>query len=246
MKSNKKRILIVEDEEAIATGLRFNLQAEGYDALVLPDGPSTLAYFDDHPGTVDLMLLDLMLPGMSGYEICKAVREVEDTLPILVVSARTLTEDRAHAFDCGADQYMTKPFAIPELLSRVRNLLVRNERLIKIGESKARNQTRDNYLFGDVEVDFRKFEVRRGAETHSLTTLELQLLSYFIDHADDVLARGRILKDVWDQSVEVSTRTIDNFVMRLRKYMEADPTNPKHLLSVRGTGYRFVPTPDAE
>lgn len=241
MKSGKRRILIVEDEEAIATGLRFNLQAEGYEAMVLPDGPSTLSHLEEHPGSVDLVLLDLMLPGMSGYEICRSIREMEDILPIMVLSARTLTEDKAHAFDCGADQYMTKPFAIPELLSRVRNLLARNDRLIKIGESKARNQTRDNFSFGNVDVDFRKFEVHRGTETFSLTTLEIQLLSYFIDHAGDVLSRSRILKDVWDQSVEVSTRTIDNFVMRLRKYIEQDAAMPQHLLSVRGTGYRFVP-----
>ncbi len=245
MKSGKRRVLIVEDEEAIANGLRFNLQAEGYDALVLTDGPKTLAYLEEFPGSVDLVLLDLMLPGMSGYEICRSIREMEDILPIMVLSARTLTEDKAHAFDCGADQYMTKPFAIPELLSRVRNLLARNDRLIKIGESKARNQTRENYLFGDVEVDFRQFEVHRGEKIYSLTTLELQLLGYFIDHAGNVLSRSRILKDVWDQSVEVSTRTIDNFVMRLRKYIEADPADPKYLLSVRGTGYRFVPDPDA-
>lgn len=244
MKSGQRRILIVEDEEAIATGLRFNLQAEGYDAFVLPDGPSTLSYLEEHPGSLDLVLLDLMLPGMSGYEICRSIRETEDILPIMVLSARTLTEDKAHAFDCGADQYMTKPFAIPELMSRVRNLLARNERLIRIGESKARNQAKENYLFGNVEVDFRQFQVIRGGETHQLTTLEMQLLSYLIDHANEVLSRSRILKDVWDTSVEVSTRTIDNFVMRLRKYIEADPANPQHLISVRGTGYRFVPELD--
>ena len=243
MKGDRRRILIVEDEEAIAAGLKFNLEAEGYEALTLPDGPSTLNFFEQHPGSVDLVLLDLMLPGMSGYEICKGIREVEDTLPILVVSARTLTEDKAYAFDCGADQYMTKPFAIPEMLSRVRNLLARNDRLLKVGESKARNQNRDNFEFGDVTVDFRRFEVRRGAEVRSLTTLELELLRYLIDHAGEVLSRSKILKDVWDQSVEVSTRTVDNFVMRLRKYIEADPAVPRYLVSVRGTGYRFDPTP---
>ncbi|MCA9080126.1 MAG: response regulator transcription factor [Planctomycetaceae bacterium] len=241
MKSGQKLVLIVEDEESIATGLRFNLQAEGYEALVMGDGPATLTYLEDHPGRVDLVLLDLMLPGMSGYEICRSIRELDPILPVLVLSARTLTEDRAHAFECGADQYMAKPFALPELLSRTRNLLSRNERLMRVGESRARSQTRDNYSFGDVDVDFRKFEVRRGAETSTLTTLEMQLLAYFIDHAGDVLSRSRILKDVWEQSSEVSTRTIDNFVMRLRKYIEADPAIPRYLLSVRGTGYRFVP-----
>ncbi|MCA9089640.1 MAG: response regulator transcription factor [Planctomycetaceae bacterium] len=235
-----KRILIVEDEEAIANGLRFNLQAEGYEATVFGDGPSTLSYIEEHPGSVDLILLDLMLPGMSGYEICRSIRELEPILPILVLSARTLTEDRAHAFECGADQYMAKPFALPELLSRTRNLLSRNDRLMKLGESRARSQSRDNYAFNGVEVDFRKFEVRRGDEVFTLTTLEMQLLAYFIDHEGNVMSRSRILKDVWEQGADVSTRTIDNFVMRLRKYLEADPAYPRHLLSVRGTGYRFV------
>lgn len=235
----REHILIVEDENAIANGLRFNFEAEGYEPVVVGDGPATLRYFDEHPHTVDLVVLDLMLPGMSGYEICRAIRDRDLRVPILVLSARTLSEDKSHAFDCGTDQYMTKPFALPELLSRVRNLLKRSRQLEQVYESAQR----DDFDFGAVHVNFRTFEVKRGNDVNALTTMELQLLRYFIDHEGAVLSRSRILRDVWEQGAEVTSRTVDNFVMRLRKYIEADPGNPTHLLSVRGTGYRFVANP---
>lgn len=232
------RILIVEDEEAIAKGLKFNFEQEGFEAIVLGDGPSTLCYLDEHAGDVDCIILDLMLPGMSGYEICRAIRERDGTVPIMVLSARALSEDRAYAFDCGTDQYMTKPFALPELLSRVRNLLDRARRISRT--TAASSEGPIEYDFGDVHVNFRTFEVRKGDQVHELTTMEAQLLRYFLEHEGTVLPRNRILRDVWAQSAEVTTRTIDNFVMRLRKLIEDDPANPGHLLSVRGTGYRFV------
>lgn len=234
----RKKIVIVEDEAAIASGLRFNFEAEGYDAVVLGDGPSCLDYLDHHLHETDLIIVDLMLPGMSGYEICRSIRERDEQLPIMVLSARTLSEDKAHAFDCGTDQYMTKPFALPELLSRVRNLLRRREP--KAAAPTTVSDTPDTFVFDGVEVSFKAYEVRRGEEVFSLTTMEVQLLKYFIDHAGEVLPRKRILRDVWEQGADVTTRTIDNFVMRLRKYIEEDPSNPRHLLSVRGTGYRFV------
>lgn len=238
-----KQILIVEDEESIATGLKFNFEQEGYSATVVGDGRSALSQFAEGGEGADLVVLDLMLPGMSGYEICRAIRENDSRVPIMVLSARTLSEDRSHAFDCGADQYITKPFALPELLSRVRNLLERNERL-GVGREPARPSI-ESFKFRDVEVDFRTFELRRGDQVYRLTTMEMQLLKFFIDHEGEVLSRTRILKVVWDQSAEVTTRTIDNFVMRLRKYIEIDHAAPRHLVSVRGTGYRFVADPDA-
>ncbi len=241
--SDRKRILIVEDEESIATGLKFNFEQEGYSPTVVGDGRSALAHFAEGGEGADLIVLDLMLPGMSGYEICRAIRENDPRVPIMVLSARTLSEDRSHAFDCGADQYMTKPFALPELLSRVRNLLERNNRLGVGGELQ--RPSIESFKFRDVEVDFRTFELRRGDQVHRLTTMEMQLLKFFIEHEGEVLSRTRILKVVWDQSAEVTTRTIDNFVMRLRKYIENDHAAPRHLVSVRGTGYRFVADPDA-
>jgi two-component system OmpR family response regulator len=239
-----RRILIVEDEDAIAKGLKFNFEQEGFEAVVLGDGPSTLRYLDDHSGEVDCIVRDLMLPGMSGYEICRGIRERDGVVPIMVLSARALSEDRAYAFDCGTDQYMTKPFALPELLSRVRNLLERAQRLNRRPLAEPAGAT--DFDFADVHVDFRTFQVRKGDQVHELTTMEAQLLRYFITHEGTVLPRNRILRDVWEQSADVTTRTIDNFVMRLRKLIEDDPAEPVHLLSVWGTGYRFVATPGEE
>ncbi len=239
MSNEKKQILIVEDEEAIANGLRFNMEAEGYEPVVLGDGPSTLSYFEENSHDVDLIILDLMLPGMSGYEICRAVRERDQTVPIIVLSARTLSEDKSHAFDCGTDQYITKPFALPELLSRVRQLLKRP----RVEPPPKHAVEIEDFQIGEVHINFKTFEVTSPEEKHQLTTMEMQLLRYFIENEADVLSRSKILRDVWDQGADVTSRTIDNFVMRLRKYIEEDPSNPRHILSVRGTGYRFVAEP---
>ena len=234
-----RHILIVEDEEVSARGLQFNFEQEGYEVSMCGDGPAALAAFDENAGRIDCIVLDLMLPGMSGYEICRAIREKDATVPILVLSARALAEDKAYAFDCGTDQYMTKPFALPELLSRVRNLLERHTRLATPPpESGA--ESLDEFDFDDVHVDFRAFQLRKGDRVQQLTTMEVQLLRYFVEHEGAVLPRNQILRDVWDQTADVTSRSIDNFVMRLRKYIEDDPANPVHLVSVRGTGYRFL------
>jgi two-component system OmpR family response regulator len=235
------QLLIVEDEEAIARGLQFNFEQEGYRAVVMGDGPSALRYFEEHAGEIDCVVLDLMLPGMSGYEVCKAIRDRDGIVPILVLSARMLSEDKAYAFDCGTDQYMTKPFNLPELLSRVKNLLDRRQRMTRLTGNSAPPAS---YAFDNVTIDFAKFELRKGEQLSVLTTMEVQLLRYFCEHEGTVLPRQRILRDVWEQSAEVTTRTIDNFVMRLRRYIEDDPAHPRHLVSVRGTGYRFVARPE--
>lgn len=235
------RILIVEDEEAMANGLKFNFEQEGYDVLVAGDGPTALKLFHNAIPPIDLIILDLMLPGMSGYEICTAIRVVNKTIPILVLSARTLSEDRMHAFDCGTDQYITKPFVLDELINRVRNLLERHKTLLNAARQEAtvpENSTK--YEFKHFQVAPESFEVIVGDGRQSLTTQEMQLLRYFIDHEGEVLSRFQILEDVWDEHVDITTRTIDNFVMRLRKLIEPDPSHPQYILSVRGTGYRFV------
>ncbi len=234
------KILIVEDEAAIAQGLVFNFEQEGYEVVHHADGPSALKYFDAHPNDIDLVVLDLMLPGMSGYEICGALRDRDAYIPIMVLSARTLTEDKSRAFDLGVDQYVTKPFALPELLSRVRRLLDR----YRLHRRRQPEYSDDQVDVGRARINFRTFELRVNGETHQLTTMELQLLKYFIANDGAVLARSQILRDVWEQDAEVSTRTVDNFVMRLRRYLEQDPSQPRHLLSVRGTGYRFLSRPD--
>lgn len=229
--------MVVEDEDALARGLAFNLEQEGYEPVVFGNGPDALSYFEQNPDRVALILLDLMLPGMSGYEICRALRKRDGRVPILVLSARTLSEDRSQAFDSGTDQYLTKPFALPELLSRVRNLIDRAQRMGLTHRSAAPGKT---YRFGQVTVDFDAFELRNGGTVYSLTTMEMQLLRYFIQHEGVVLPRSQLLKDVWDEKGDLATRSIDNFVMRLRKFIEPDPGNPVHLISVRGTGYRFL------
>ena len=235
------RILIVEDEEALALGLKFNFEQERYDVLLAGDGPTALKLFHAATPAVDLVILDLMLPGMSGYEICKAIRVTDKLVPVLVLSARTLSEDKMHAFDCGTDQYMTKPFALPELLNRVRNLLERHKTLLHATRPvDVATTPQPSFVFENFRLDPQTFEVVVGDKRQSLTTQEMQLLRYFIEHEGEVLSRHQILEAVWDQNTDVTTRTIDNFVLRLRKLIEPDTTRPRYILSVRGTGYRFV------
>ena len=237
--SQKPRILIVEDEAAIARGLVYNFEQEGYETVSVSDGTAALRQFEPDAPPVDLVVLDLMLPGVSGYEICEQIRRTHPHVPVLILSARTLTEDKVRAFDLGGDQYMTKPFALPELLARVRRLLERPAP----GDSAAMVPlSGDTVTFNGTTVNFATFEVRRAGQTHRLTTMEMTLLRYFVERPGRVLSRADLMRDVWSQSADVSSRSIDNFVMRLRRYLEDNPSEPRHLLSVRGTGYRFEPT----
>ncbi len=237
------RILVVEDEDAIARGLRFNFEREGHQVDVAGDGPTALEIYESAQPPIDLVILDLMLPLMSGYEICRTLRRLDTEIPIMALTARTLSEDKVQAFDVGVDQYMTKPFSLPELLSRVNNLLNKRRRTL---ERRAVRPTEDIVRFSDVTVDFGRFELRRNTEVQSLTTREQELLRYFLEHDGVVLSRARLQSDVWKDSADISSRSIDNFVMRLRRMIEQDPSSPKHLLSIRGTGYRFVREPAAE
>jgi len=230
------RILIIEDEPSIADGLKFNFEQEGYETQVAPDGPTALALLLERRLQFDLIVLDLMLPGMSGYEICKEIRGFSENIPVMVLSARSSSEDKAHAFDCGADQYVTKPFDLNEVLSRVRNLF----KWRSPDNSGTEIQPIHVYQFDDVNVDCRKFQVTVKGEVFTLTTMEMQLLRYFLENQGMVLSRSRIMEDVWSQSPDITTRTIDNFVMRLRRIIELDSSKPKYIVSVRGTGYKFV------
>ncbi len=234
------RLLIVEDEAALAGGLKFNFEQEGYDVELFGNGPSALARLAE--GGIDLVILDLMLPGMSGYEICREIRQTDHEIPVLVLSARTLSEDRTLAFDCGADQYISKPFVLVELLSRVRNLLKRRQQR-SVATQPASSPEVETCQLGAAQINFRTFQGHRDGQTFDLTTLEAQLLRYFLQHPGRVLSRAEILEEVWGENTEISTRSIDNFVLRLRKLIEPDPSRPRHLLSVRGTGYRLVRTP---
>jgi len=233
-----KHLLIVEDEEHLAIGMKYNFEAEGYDVTVAGDGPTALAVMADTAHPVDLVILDLMLPGMSGYAVCERIRESGNDVPILMLSARTLAEDRTRGFDVGTDQYLHKPFDLEELLSRVRNLLQRHQRRPLAGH-RASTYT---FEFGRAKVNFDTFEVMVDSQPVRLTALEIKLLRYFVEHEGVVVTRNELLEHVWGFTKSPTTRTVDNFVMNLRKYFERDPAEPEHFLSVRGAGYRFVST----
>jgi two-component system, OmpR family, alkaline phosphatase synthesis response regulator PhoP len=254
------RLLIVEDEPAMAGILQFNFEQEGYEVAVAGDGFRAIELFeqahaapeDGKPAEAfDAVVLDLMLPGMSGYEICRRIRKLDPHVPVLVLSARTLAEDRMLAFDAGTDQYLTKPFELAELLNRVRNVIERH-RTISAQESKppapeiAEKPGPECYLFPRFTLDLKRYELIVGETTYTLTSRELELLKYFIEHEDTVLSRAQILRDVWDEPPNITTRTIDNFVLKLRRYIEPDPANPQHILSLRGAGYRFIGSPSSE
>jgi two-component system alkaline phosphatase synthesis response regulator PhoP len=234
-------ILIVEDEAHLAIGIKYNLEAEGYLVTTAPDGPTALRLFEEDPQQFDLIILDLMLPGMSGYAVCEAIRQAGSEVPILMLSARTLVEDRIRGFDAGTDLYLQKPFDLDELLSIVRNLLTRKRR------GAADQPGRDGvFRFGQAEVNFDTYQVTVAGRLVRLTNLEMKLLRYFVEHEGLVVTRAELLENVWGMSHTPTTRTVDNFIVNLRKCFEEDPARPKHFLSVRGAGYRFVATPEPE
>lgn len=235
----KHRILIVEDEKHIGLGLQYNCQAEGYAVVLVGDGPSAIAHFEADPHAFDLVILDLMLPGMSGYAVLEWLRSHNIEIPVLILSARTLSEDRTRGFDLGADQYLMKPFELTELLSRVRNLLNR-----RTASAKPRQETpSDTFEFDGIHIDFNRREVNSRGEMLNLTPLELDLLKCFVSHEGMVLTRNQLLDRVWGLDSSPTTRTVDNFIVRLRRYFERDPAHPRHFLSMRGVGYKFVKEP---
>ena len=235
-----KHILIVEDEQHLADGIKFNLEEEGYRATTANDGPSALELIKSDPDGVDLMLLDIMLPGMSGYTVCETLREMGNDVPILILSARTLTEDRTRGFQVGADQYLTKPFELDELISRVNNLLALYERRATGRVTVDKDSPPNIFCFGNAEINFDTYEVRVKGKPVKLTELELKLLRYFIENEGRVIRRDELLTEVWEMPSSISTRAVDQFIRRLRKIFEPDPSNPKYFLTIRDAGYRFV------
>lgn len=236
-----KKILIVEDERHIGIGLKINCEAEGYHATLVADGPSALKLFAQDPDSFDLVILDLMLPDMSGYTVLQRLRESNIHIPVLILTARTLSEDKIRGFDVGADEYMTKPFELPVLLARVRNLLQRHANLK--AARPAVTGTEDVFEFDGASVNFTRHEVQVRGTPHALTSLEFKLLKCFVENEGIVLTRAEILDKVWGLDSSPTTRTVDNFIVRLRQHFELDPANPRHFLSVRGVGYRFVVKP---
>lgn len=237
----KPRILVVEDESHLAILVKFNLEREGYRVTTVGDGPSALKLMEDEEESFDLVILDLMLPHMSGYAVCEAIRSQGMDTPVLILSARTLTEDRIRGFDVGANQYLTKPFDLDELLSRIRNLLNFSRRATAQDGEASGPHALERYRFGNVSIDFRTFEVVVEGNPVRLTRLEMKLLQYLVQHEGRVVSRQELLENVWEMPGQLTTRAVDQFILRLRKAFEPDPANPRYFRTIRDAGYRFTP-----
>jgi DNA-binding response OmpR family regulator len=234
----RKSVLIVEDEKHLAMGVKYNLEAEGYRVTWVEDGPTAIRLIQADHFAFDMMILDLMLPGMSGYAVCQTLRDQNIFLPILILSARSLPEDRARGFDCGANQYLNKPFDLDELLARVKNLLKLHPH---VQPTPTTPTVKINQIdFGRASINFETYEVRVEDREIKMTHKELQLLRYFVENQGRVISRQELLAEVWDLNGEMQTRSVDQFMLRLRKIFEVDPAKPKHFLTLRDAGYRFV------
>jgi DNA-binding response OmpR family regulator len=236
MNERKARILIVEDETHLAIGLKLNLQFEGF----LVDVASTAreaAQLLLHPEAYQLLVLDVMLPDLDGFALCRQLRDAGNFTPLFMLTARSSAEDRVTGLEAGADDYIVKPFELAELLARIRSALRRSS-----WNQKTQEPSDPILQFGQVILNLETRQVTQHGELIELTRLEFDLLRYFIENPNRVINRGELLEKVWHLKNYPNARTVDNFLARLRKYFEADPQNPVHFLSVRGTGYRFIPS----
>ena len=229
-----KRILIIEDDAAILRGLKDNLEYESYEVLTAVDGEE--GYYLIKEKKPDLIILDLMLPKMNGYELCRKVRHEGVTTPILMLTARGEEMDRVHGLDLGADDYVTKPFSVPELLARIRAIIRRIQKA-KSGDLPSHLQ------FGEISVDFKCFEARKGEEVLDMSRKEFGVLRLLAARAGEVITRDELLDEVWGYDQYPTTRTVDNHIALLRTKLEDDPSKPRHLLTVHGVGYKLVLEP---
>jgi DNA-binding response OmpR family regulator len=248
-------ILLVEDEEHLARGLKFNLEAEGYSTTVAGDGETALDLLLNQRGNFDLLVLDVMLPGKDGFAIAAELRKASNYIPLLMLTARGRPEDVLKGFASGADDYLPKPFDLAILLARIRGLLRRRDWgrtllsdppiEVRVAQPKDADSLRefDVYVFDDKQVDFGTLELRAYDKVFRLTLMEAELLRHLIRNHGKIVSRKSILEEVWGLHEDTDTRAIDNFVVRLRKYIEKDPSHPQHLLTVRGVGYRFLASP---
>ncbi|MFL6451168.1 MAG: response regulator transcription factor [Bryobacteraceae bacterium] len=240
-------ILVVEDEAHLANGLRFNLEAEGYKVLVVDTGEKALDQLLQ-PNTIDVVVLDVMLPGKDGFTVMSEVRQAGQYVPTLMLTARGRADDVLRGFAAGADDYLTKPFELAILIARIRGLLRRRnwEQNGPNSVTSSAKPERKNFSFGekaDKSFDFDTMELRVREQTLNLTLMEANVLRYLIEHEGKPVSRKAMLENVWGVQENIDTRPIDNFIVRLRRYIEDDPTSPRHLLTVRGMGYRFVAVP---
>lgn len=231
------RILIVEDEKHLADGLQFNLEVDGFEVETAEDGAQALKILSGNENTFDAIVLDVMMPNVDGFTVAKTLRENEDFTPILMLTALGKPEDVLNGFEAGADDYLPKPFELNIFLARLNGLLRRREWFKKELKSA---KTAEIIEVNDRLIDFENLELRSEIETIQLTLMEAKLLRYLIENEGTAVSRKTILEEVWDLHEDTDTRAIDNFIVRLRKYLEDDPTNPKVLQTVRGIGYKFV------
>lgn len=249
------RVLVVEDETHLAEGLRFNLKEEGHSVEVVGDGESAVDQLLTQSKEFDAVVLDVMLPGMNGFAVATALRDAKNYVPVLMLTARGRPEDVLEGFAAGADDYLPKPFELPIFLARLNGLLRRSEWLR--GSQEKLNTTRDAAIGREAAdsiatkneeifrldgktIDFGSLELRAKDNTIHLTLMEAKLLRHLIQNQGRTVSRSSILEDVWGLDEDTDTRAIDNFIVRLRRYLEENPSKPKHLLTVRGVGYRFV------
>jgi DNA-binding response OmpR family regulator len=251
------RVLVVEDEVHLAEGLRFNLEAEGHAVEVSGDGAEAAKRLLAPGNTFDAVVLDVMLPGMDGFTVVSTLRKAKNYVPVLILTARGRPEDVLEGFAAGADDYLPKPFELPIFLARLQGLLRRSawqasahqpahtsNRGEKPGPPPSGGE--DVFSFGEISIDFETLELRARGSTIQLTLMEAKLLQHLIHSAGRTVSRKSILEDVWGLHEDTDTRAIDNFVVRLRRYIEHDPSKPRHLLTVRGVGYRFIASVDDE
>ena len=234
------RILIVEDETHLAEGLLFNLEAEGHQAQVAPDAERALELLLEQREAFDAIVLDIMLPGADGFSVARALRAAQVYTPILMLTARGRAEDVLEGFAAGADDYLPKPFDLSILLARLNGLLRRTRWLQPPSPGQATG-AHDVYQFSGKTLDFSLLELRAGDRQIRLTLMEAELLRHLVRNPERAISRSEILEEVWHVHEDTDTRAIDNFIVRLRRYLEDDPAHPVHLQTVRGVGYRFLP-----
>jgi DNA-binding response OmpR family regulator len=228
------RVLVVEDEQHLAAGLKLNLELEGFQVDVAETAREASRQLLQR--RYDTVILDVMLPDTSGFELCSRLRSAGNFVPVLMLTARSSLDDRVRGLDAGADDYVAKPFDLKELVARVHSMVRRRS-----WEDRRRPEGVQTFRFGSAEIDFETSQVRVSGQEYHLTHLELELLQYFVMHPERVISREELLESVWKLRDYPNTRTVDNFILRLRKIFEPDPTHPRYFVSVRGRGYSFRP-----
>ena len=239
------KILVVEDEAHLAEGLRFNLVAEGHEVGVVETGEAALKRLFADPSAIELVVLDVMLPGIDGFTVASELRRANQFVPVLMLTARSRPEDVLKGFESGADDYLPKPFDLSILIARINSLLRRRVWAGGVAQPNVSQQAKNGkeepaFQFSGKTVDFRALELRTPRGIVQLTLMEVELLRYLIRNNGTPVSRKQILEDVWGLREDTDTRAIDNFIVRLRRYMEDEPGRPRHLLTVRGVGYKFV------